>query len=190
VGKGTSIFSQANPGDQFDLLGPLGKGFEFSDIKEAILIGGGIGVAPLVYLAEEMQKEEIKLIFIQGFQTVDEVCCLAEIKPLVDELIITTDDGSYGFHGLVTDQLKMLLNNRIELSKAKIFICGPNPMMAAVEKLCDQFRLDTQFSLEAHMACGFGVCVGCAIPTKDHEKYYLVCEDGPVFSKGEVDIDS
>ena len=190
VGKGTSLFSNAKIGEQFNLLGPIGKPFDFLHVKKAILAGGGIGIAPLVFLAEKMQKENIDMVFIQGFKTADEICCLSEIESMVNTVVFTTDDGSFGAHGLVTDQLKVLIDKRPEFLQATLFACGPNPMMSALEKLSNQFKLKAQFSLEAHMACGFGACVGCAVPSKDNQSYYLVCEDGPVFDKDKVNLDS
>ena len=190
VGKGTLFFSNAKPGDKFDIIGPLGIGFNLKKKKNAILIGGGIGVAPLVFLAEEKQKVQIDTIFVLGFQNVDEVCCLSQIKPYVKNLFVSTDDGSYGKKGLVTNQLSDLLQEQPELSKSEVFACGPNPMMFALEIICNAYKMDAQFSLEAHMACGFGVCVGCAVPKYDRDGFYLVCDDGPVFNKGEVYLGS
>lgn len=190
VGKATLGFSQAEPGDRFTLVGPLGRGFDFSNVEQAFLIGGGIGIAPLVFLAEQMSNNGIEPVFIGGFLSGREVCCVDEIEPFVKRYFVTTDDGSYGFRGMVTDKFRNILENKNGLSGSSVFCCGPNPMMSALEKICDQYELKAQFSLEAHMACGFGVCAGCAVPAKNNQKYLLVCEHGPVFYKGEANFGS
>lgn len=186
VGKGTKLISKTKTGDQFSLLGPLGNSFQWQKANNGILVGGGIGIAPLVFLAEEMVRSGKKPTIIWGFQSKRELCCVDEMKALETDVYVTTDDGSYGFHGLVTEKLAQLLRESPELREATVFACGPNPMMAALEKICDDYSMDAYFSLEAHMACGFGACVGCAVPSHDRKKYYLVCEEGPVFHKGDV----
>ena len=186
VGRGTQLFSQTKPGDRFSLLGPLGNSLPWQNIKNGILVGGGIGIAPLVFLAEEMIQSGKKPTLIWGFQSKEELCCVDKMKALQAGIHVATDDGSYGFHGLVTEKLAQLLHESPESRDATVFACGPNPMMAALEKICANYFMEAYFSLEAHMACGFGACAGCAVPSHDRKKYYLVCEDGPVFHKGDV----
>lgn len=186
VGKGTRTFAEGRKGDRFGLLGPLGNGFDVNSTETAILIGGGIGIAPLIFLAEELQKSGIDAHFIQGFKTQDELCCLEEISGTAGSFQIATDDGTYGFHGDVAECLKALLEDRSDLQGATAFVCGPNSMMHAISQVCLDAGISAQLSAEAHMACGFGVCVGCPLPRSDEKGYYLTCVDGPVFRLGEV----
>lgn len=186
VGKGTFGFSTVKTGDRFGLLGPLGNNYNFENVNSAVLVGGGIGIAPLIFLAEELSKNDIEIFFIQGFRSKDELCCLDEIAPMVNHLIVTTDDGSYGKKGDVAIAFQNIISEQPTLSKSTVFACGPNPMMASLEKICMDQDIMAQFSVEAHMACGFGVCVGCPIPIRDGSGYYLACVDGPVFNSGEV----
>ncbi|MEE9169451.1 MAG: dihydroorotate dehydrogenase electron transfer subunit [bacterium] len=188
VGRGTRTFSHVQPGDEFGLLGPLGRGFDFDDVNDAILVGGGIGIAPLVFLAEEMYARNVNVRFVQGFVSQSEMCCAEELTPFVEELQIATDDGSYGFHGDVVGLLRELIRGKADLTGAEIFACGPNVMMRSLAELCVQENMKAQFSVEAHMACGFGVCVGCPVPLHDRSGYYLACTDGPVFRLGDIDF--
>jgi len=190
IGKGTKLFSQAEPGASFDLLGPLGHGFEYQKNQPAILVGGGIGIAPLVFLAEVLHQQKTELVFLQGFRTAAEICCINEVKQLARLFIVTTDDGSYGLRGLVTDRLLAILQAEPDLKRSVIYACGPTPMLRAISVICNQLNLAAQFSLEAYMACGFGACVGCAVPASNHSEYRLVCVDGPVFHEREIDFGS
>ena len=186
VGKATKGFSTVRAGDQFGLFGPLGRSFEFENTRDAILVGGGIGIAPLVFLAEQMNGKDIRVHFVQGFSSIDELCCQEEITPFVEQLLIATDDGSHGFHGNAVRLVQNLIERKSDLAGTVVFACGPNSMFFALEKLCCEKNLKAQFSVEAQMACGFGVCVGCPMPRQDGRGYYLACIDGPVFHLGEV----
>ncbi len=186
VGKGTQLLSEVRPGILLDVLGPLGKGFSLDTSGSAILVGGGIGVAPLLFLADELQTLNTDFLFFQGFRNQNELCCVDELKGLSGEFILVTDDGSAGRKGLVTEHLAKALERRSLRGNATIFACGPEIMLREVARIADQFDADWQFSFEMRMACGMGACMGCAIPTFDGEHYRLVCKDGPVFKKHEV----
>ncbi len=186
VGRGTELLSQLKVGDQIDVLGPLGKGFDVESVETALILGGGVGIAPLVFLAQELSLFPIKIYFFQGFQNESEVCCLEDLAALNVEPVVTTDDGSFGKKGFVTEAVEEFLKTLDVQSGVKFFACGPEPMLKEVSRLADSFGLSGQFSLETRMACGIGACMGCAIPTFDGEGYKLVCKDGPVFSNGEV----
>ncbi len=186
VGKGTLGFSTVKKGEFFGLFGPLGNGFNSNEIKSAILIGGGIGIAPLVFLAEELAGNGISINFIQGFRSKNEYCCGDEIMPFVNQLLISTDDGSFGIQGDVAQVLNKLIAENSSLKNSTLLACGPNQMMKSIEKICLSQNIKAQFSVETHMACGFGVCVGCPMPKSDGSGYYLSCIDGPVFNLGEI----
>jgi len=190
VGKGTRLFSLAEPGAIFDLLGPLGHGFHYDQNRPAVLVGGGIGIAPLFFLAETLHRQKNDSIFLQGFRSAAEVCCINDLKKLARVLIVATDDGSYGKQGLITEQLLALLQTEPDMLQSLIYACGPQPMLQIISGICNRLNLPGQFSLEANMACGFGACVGCTVPAKNRTEYRLVCMDGPVFNSGDLDFDA
>ena len=189
IGKGTKILSGRNPGDFLDILGPLGNGFEYGAIanksakRNIVLVAGGMGVAPLVFLAEKIKLDR-PLVLI-GARSKEQILCTREFKELGCEVIIATDDGSLGFKGRVTELLSELLVKNQQISKAEnIYACGPQPMLKAVAQISCKNNIASQLSRERHMACGFGACLGCVVSTKDG--YKRVCKDGPVFSGKEL----
>jgi len=186
VGRGTRAFGQAHPGDLFDLLGPLGNGFQIKGAQKALLVGGGIGIAPLVFLAEVLQEKKVPFRFLQGFRSGDETSCVAGLRELAGQFLLATDDGSAGYRGTVADLLEAVLNDSPEWRKSEVYVCGPDAMMNSVARVCRRYGLSAQFSVEAHMACGFGACMGCAVPAADGKGYRLVCVEGPVFKLGEL----
>jgi dihydroorotate dehydrogenase electron transfer subunit len=185
IGKGTQVLSTRKPGEFLDIIGPLGNGFNYryllakSKKIKNILVAGGLGVAPLVFLAEKLKK--IKPLVLIGAKTKNEILCAREFKALGCELKLATDDGSLGFKGKVTDLLKIILD---QIEPAQVFSCGPRPMLKAVAKIVGEHKINAQFSLEEHMACGTGACLGCVVATK--AGYKTVCKDGPVFSSEEL----
>ncbi|MDD5560883.1 MAG: dihydroorotate dehydrogenase electron transfer subunit [Candidatus Omnitrophica bacterium] len=187
IGKGTQILSEQGPGVFLDVIGPLGKGFEYGQItnkadkQKNILVAGGMGVAPLVFLAQRM-KGSRPLVLI-GAKTKEHILCEKEFKSLGCKIKIATDDGSRGFKGRVTDLLKDLLST-VNCQLSTIYACGPQPMLKAVARISCENNLASQLSLERHMACGFGACLGCVVSTKSG--YKRVCKDGPVFAGEEL----
>jgi len=179
VGKGTEILSKKEIEAELDVLGPLGRGFKLDKkIDTAILVGGGMGVAPMLYLAEKIKAKELYVLV--GAKTKERVLAEKEFKNITDNLIITTDDGSYGNKGFVSDALIAELGNK----SAAIFACGPEPMLKAVAEIAFQKKCDCQVSMEQKMACGIGTCLGCVIKTT--KGYQKVCDDGPVFDGKEI----
>ena len=171
VGPGTRRLAALREGEGLGLLGPLGCGFRPSAARgRSLLAGGGIGVAPLLCLADALGPEARVLL---GFRTAahTEAAALFDPGPA-----LATDDGSIGHAGLVTDLLRAELDRD---SAATIFACGPAPMLEAVRTLSEEIGVPAQLALEAGMACGFGACFGCVVETQ--EGYARVCVDGPVF---------
>lgn len=174
VGQGTGALAQAKKGDTFDVLMPLGNGFDIaSGGSRPLLVGGGIGVPPLYGLAEALVDRGIIPQVITGFNSKSDMILSGEFRALGIEPIVTTADGSFGIKGFVTDAMK-------DLDFDYVYTCGPEPMLKAVYDAAP----DGQFSFEARMACGFGACMGCTCETK--YGYKRICKDGPVLYKEEI----
>lgn len=186
VGRGTDLLSRLKVGDQIDVLGPLGRGFDIETVETALLVGGGVGIAPLVFLTRELSLFAKEIYFFQGFRNEKEICCLDDLASMDVSPVVATDDGSYGKKGLVTDAVREFLRSSGNQSGIELFACGPQPMLKEACNMADIYHLNWQFSLETRMACGIGACMGCAIPSFDGEDYKLVCKDGPVFRNHEV----
>jgi len=186
VGKGTHALSQYVSNQWIDILGPLGNGFKIQDTtKSAILISGGIGVAPMFFLLSELLNNGTECHVINGGRTKEDILRTVVFKIMGVHPHIYTDDGSVGTKGLATDGLEAYLQTQVA---DQIYACGPVPMLDKVTEIAKKFRIPCQLSLESHMACGMGACLGCAMPSNDFSKpYYHVCVDGPVF---DVDLES
>ena len=183
VGKGTAMLSSLHQGDHLDILGPLGKGFTTGDPAGAkILVGGGVGLAPLYYLARELVQTSRVNLFAGG-RNKEDILCITEFERLGVETYVATDDGTLGARGLVTEVLEEHLAKAPP--NAVIYACGPHPMLSAVALLADRYGIACQVSLEAYMACGVGACLGCVVKGKNHSEstpdFRCVCKDGPVF---------
>jgi len=192
VGRGTELLSGKQPGGYLDIIGPLGNGFNFrhpaSGIRHPVIVAGGMGVAPLVFLAEKLKetknsKSKMPISVLIGARTKKQVLCEKEFKALGCDVKIATDDGSAGFKGRVTDLLKYLLRAAI-LKPQAIYGCGPKPMLKELAVICKKYRVPAQVSLEAHMSCGFGACLGCAVKTISG--FQRVCKEGPVFNAQDI----
>jgi len=192
VGQGTGIMTEIKEGDRVSVLGPLGKGFEISEIDETpLLVAGGIGVAPLFFLAQSMKGRPVQ--FMMGFRSDSEIIPIEQGDGLSIDLAIATDDGSAGYAGPVTDLLEAYLRERgSEKESMSLFTCGPTPMLKKVAAMALEHNIACQASLEANMACGLGACQGCAVKAGSDEKraYYHVCKDGPVFRVDAIDWNS
>ena len=175
VGDGTKVMSKVTEGVKLDVITHLGNGFPL-DAKRPLLVGGGIGSAPLYNLAKEFNKLGIRPMIVLGFRNKDEIFYEDKFKE-VGDLIITTDDGSVGYHGNAVNYLK---ENIVDFDK--YYSCGPMIMMHFLKLYSEEGYM----SLEARMGCGFGVCMGCSIQTK--EGFKRVCKEGPVFSAGILEI--
>jgi dihydroorotate dehydrogenase electron transfer subunit len=185
VGRGTELLAQCRVGEQLSLLGPLGKGFVLSEPGKACLVGGGMGIAPMLFLAgrfQQQSKQGVVPKVILGARNREEILPLiGDFEALGLEVLAATDDGSLGHHGLVTEVLKNL-NLGLDFT---VYSCGPKPMLAAIHHLCLKGDIRCQVSVESVMACGIGACLGCAVPLKAGG-YAHACSDGPVFEAGEL----
>jgi dihydroorotate dehydrogenase electron transfer subunit len=185
VGPGTERLAELEPGEDLLLTGPLGRGFEVESPRSTVdgrpsplLVGGGIGAAPLVCLAEALGIEQASVIL--GFRTAAHAEAARLFAPA--EPGLATDDGSVGRHGLVTELLREALD---EDGERTVYACGPPPMLEAVRALCGERGVSAQLAMESGMACGFGACFGCVVPTKGG--YVRLCVDGPVLDAAELD---
>ena len=180
-GKGTEWLSKVKKGDMLDILGPLGNGFDLSNCGEnPIFIGGGIGVPPMLLTAKQVENPTV----IAGFRNKDYIMLLDKFKKIGAETYVTTDDGSFGRHGFVTDVLK----EKIETATA-VYACGPTPMLKIIAEICNENDVFCEVSLEERMACGVGACLVCACKIKAENEgieFKHVCKDGPVFNSKEV----
>lgn len=175
VGAGTKQLSEMQPGQTLDILTGLGNGFDVSDAGDApLLIGGGIGAAPLYRLAKELIRVGKPVTVILGFNTASEVFCEAEFRALGARVLVTAADGSYGIKGFVTAALP-------EADYSYYYACGPEPMLKAVFRAANT---SGQLSFEERMGCGFGACMGCTCRTVTGWK--RICREGPVLRKEEI----
>ncbi|RJP82610.1 MAG: dihydroorotate dehydrogenase electron transfer subunit [Candidatus Zixiibacteriota bacterium] len=189
VGSGTTALAKLWEGAAVDVIGPLGDGFAMEGVKRAALVGGGIGAAPLLYLQDELHKQGTEVHFFLGSKTADEYPLPPEAVQFRN-IVPSTDDGTYGRHGFVTQHFQEWLENDSRQG-LQVYSCGPVGMMEQVARISDRYGLPHQASLENRMACGIGVCQGCAVRMKEtHEHgsgFRLVCKDGPVFDAGDID---
>ena len=204
VGKSTKEISSKKAGERLDVIGPLGNGFKINKSQShkvtrsqvrngrAILIAGGVGVAPLLALAEELaysverigHRKKIKTYVLIGAKSKSHILCESDFKKIGCEVLVSTEDGSKGKRGLITDVLKDLIYAKRYPLNATIYTCGPVGMLKAVARIAKDKEAHCQVSLEERMACGVGVCLGC--PVKTVSGYKMVCKDGPVFNAEEI----
>lgn len=177
VGDGTRLLAEMQPGEDLVVFGPLGQGYQLEDSeRRPVLVAGGVGVAPLLFLARELAAAGTQPLFLYGARTENDLPLSDEIAA-VAELLITTEDGSVGEQGLVTAPLTRVLADHPD---SIVYSCGPDPMLHAVADVAAAVSVPCQVALEAPMACGMGTCKGCAVMAVDG-KYRYVCHDGPVF---------
>jgi len=186
-GRGTARLAECHKGDRINLVGPLGNSFKLPSKKETpILVAGGVGMPPMRLLAEEMIDkgfEPEKIMYLYGGNTKDDLIDIARIRKLGLDVIPVTLDGSYGKKGMVTEPLIDILDNA--KGKIRLYGCGPEGMLKAVDSIALERNLPGQISLEAPMPCGVGICLGCIKPLREGG-YTRVCRDGPVYDFGEV----
>ncbi|NQT28231.1 MAG: dihydroorotate dehydrogenase electron transfer subunit [Candidatus Omnitrophica bacterium] len=178
-GRGTQILSKYKPGDKLNIIGPLGRGFCLNN-KEGknIILAGGLGVAPLVFLADELRKS--KPLVILGAKDKNDSIGVDEFKKRGCKVYVATEDGSKGKKGTAVDILKSLSKKFNKSDKINIYTCGPEAMFVGIKKVIGNNKnINCQVSFEQFMGCGLGVCCGCTIETK--HGYKKVCKDGPVF---------
>ena len=182
VGKGTKEFSKLREGDKIDVMGPLGNGFNQKS-KRAILIGGGIGIPPMLELAKELKCEKS---IVLGFR--DETFLLNDMNRIEGEVYIASEDGKTGVKGTVLDAIR-----EYDVKGDIIYACGPTPMLKAIREYAFENYMEAQLSLEEKMACGIGACLACVCKSTEvdehsHVNNKRICKDGPVFDAGEVEL--
>lgn len=186
-GPGTHWLTQLQPHDVLDVLGPLGNGFPLPQRRVAcLLVGGGYGAAPLFGLARELVDRGLRVDMIVGAASSDRILSPLDAKSLSVTATFTTDDGSYGFHGQVTD----VLDDVVRASRTGVvYACGPNPMLRAVSERCAALGVPVQVAVEERMACGVGVCFTCVMPMRGKDggvRMKRTCLDGPVLNGARV----
>jgi dihydroorotate dehydrogenase electron transfer subunit len=185
VGRGTDILAHVKKGEILSVFGPLGKGYRLDKTSPSVIVGGGLGIAPLLFLVKEncrLKKDCSEDLLILGARE------KIEIEPLLDDfrqfglsILTATDDGSLGHHGFVIEVMES-----IKLpAGCTVYSCGPEPMMAGVSELCTSMGIPCQVSVESVMACGMGACLGCSRPAKNGT-YTHVCLNGPVYDAEEL----
>jgi dihydroorotate dehydrogenase electron transfer subunit len=193
VGRGTQLLTTMQGGDSVNLLGPLGRGFRLPKEKGFVLmVAGGIGIAPLPYLAETLAASGYKGPFVLWFggKTSADLVCVKHFEDLGFAVHLVTEDGSQGKQGLVTGHLEQWLTQQDELPKV-MYSCGPYLMQRSVADMAARLGISSQLSMEALMACGVGACLSCSLrcrpPKGARDPHYAnVCQDGPVFEGEEI----
>ncbi len=178
IGLGTKTLATREPGEYLDILGPLGNTFSMPQkyIKQVVMIGGGIGVAPFLMLSDALAKKNLELILLYGGRSKGHTFDMKEFKKNGCKVFTATDDGSAGIRGYVSNLFSKIDPNP---KSTMLYTCGPHPMMVAVQEFSKKHNLYCEAACEQMMACGLGACLGCSIPTTSG--YKTVCYDGPVF---------
>ncbi|MBD3286154.1 NAD-dependent dihydroorotate dehydrogenase B electron transfer subunit [candidate division WOR-3 bacterium] len=182
VGPGTEWMSGLKPGENLDIIGPLGKGVKIPEEGSLTLLGGGIGIAPLLYLARVLSGKGLRVNALLAACTREELICTEEFGSLCSEVVTATDDGSCGRKGLLTQVLPSL---QCYKESSAFYACGPEPMLKALKEL--DIQSPVYAFLESRMGCGIGLCMGCAIKHTDGG-YRRVCLDGPVFNLEDITL--
>lgn len=179
VGVGTRRIACLEPGQRLPLLGPLGNGFDIpKGSKSAVIVAGGFGIAPFVEMTKRLASKKIETTLFYGGKVMEDILFIDQFEGLGVKCHIATEDGSLGYKGKVTE---LLLESQSNLLKNSIvYCCGPKGLIAAMVDISRKKSLRAQMSYETYMGCGIGVCLGCAVPTKDG--YKRACTEGPVFS--------
>ena len=180
-GEGTEWLSRRKAGDRRDVLGPLGRGFRMDREGRYLLVGGGIGVPPMLGCAKWTAGRSTAVL---GFRSADRAMLSEDFQKSCKEIFLCSDDGSIGRHGFVDAQVRDILEKDKDFTA--VLACGPKPMLKNVAAVAAGFGVPCQVSMEERMACGVGACLGCAIQMADGTMQH-VCKDGPVFDAGEVD---
>jgi len=209
IGRGTRWLGHLQPGDEVSILGPQGRPFAIHrDRKVAYLVGGGVGLPPVLWLAEAVQRAGLRAVAFCGARTADSLPLTIQAKTevgvdlptmAIDEFartgtpaIVCTDDGSLGTRGLIPDEFERYVRkHRDEATAAAVYTCGPEAMMRAVAEACERYNMPCQVCMERMMACGMGTCQSCVVPVRDSTdpegwRYRLCCTDGPVFDSRQI----
>ncbi len=191
IGRGTKALLKVNSGAKLNLIGPLGNTFDYPpQIKEIIIVAGGLGIAPFKLMLQDLSNRQLKKTVFFGASSAAHLCCLDELSRLGAECCISTEDGSQGYHGFVTDNLQNYLRKLSDPLHLRIAVCGPTAMLIKMQEISRSFGIKAQVSVENHMACGFGACMGCPVqlahPPDDGKQFLLACKDGAVFNMDEI----
>ena len=210
TGRGTHLMAELRKGDLLDIIGPQGLGFEWDRKKPMqVILAGGTGAACLFMLAAEISRAGFQLKILLGAETKTAVLLEKEFAALKGDVMVSTDDGSYGYHGFVTEMLTDALETGKLSSDCAIYASGPEPMLKALAPICKKYHIPAQVSMERHMMCGIGACLACVCKVDQNHVlrhrglgsshiqfvsdkefgYALVCKDGPVFDINEVIFD-
>jgi dihydroorotate dehydrogenase electron transfer subunit len=184
VGRGTSLLAQTLPGETIDVLGPLGHGFDLTNPPGlAIIVAGGLGVAPFPFLARVLSQRELPIVSFVGARTADQL-----VLDGLSNVSVATDDGSRGYRGTVVELLRSRVD-RSGASRQTVFGCGPTAMLRSLQLFIRELNAACQVSVETAMACGIGLCQGCPVElVEGAQKYKLSCKDGPVFDLSKIVI--
>ena len=190
-GEGTLALSRKKPGDALDIMGPLGNGFKVLQSRAAV-VGGGIGVFPMLLLLRRLKEAGAETDVFAGYSNKDSVVLQREMSAMSNNFYLTSDDGSVGSKGFITEMLSEALDNGAKYDV--LYACGPEPMLKALKHIRGDNGIDAQFSLEQRMGCGIGACLVCACAIEPENgpegaiSYARVCKDGPVFDAGKWNI--
>jgi dihydroorotate dehydrogenase electron transfer subunit len=189
IGRGTRLLSSLKLGDHLLCLGPLGNSFPVVAGGRAIVVAGGIGIAPFPFFNRLLNQHGIFPLTFYGARSADELIYLEELNQLSERLVIATDDGTSGIHGFITQPLDDHLAEVKD--EAVLYACGPNPMMGRVKAIAEKHGVPAYLSMEEIMGCGVGICIGCPIPIttpEGEQQYALCCKEGPIFPSSVVRI--
>ncbi|APR83410.1 Dihydroorotate dehydrogenase electron transfer subunit protein [Minicystis rosea] len=188
VGEGTQRMAHASTGEPFDLLMPLGRPWNACPPdRRAVLVAGGVGVAPLLFLARELSANGKRPLALYGGRSTLDLPLDTELGACAD-LRVATEDGSRGTRGRVTVLLEEALAELATRGEqVKVYTCGPDAMMAAVARMCETRGVPCEVSLETPMACGYGVCLGCPVPRRESKSYLYACTEGPCIDAAAID---
>jgi dihydroorotate dehydrogenase electron transfer subunit len=174
IGVGTTLLAAKRPGETLDVIGPLGHPFEIHDDRPVVLVAGGLGIPPVAFLARVLKARGIPATLYYGVRTQTELAMLGDAADYVDRLVVSTDDGSAGHHGVISEVVARAIGDG-----CRLYGCGPRPLLDVLIQLARERQIPTQLSFEQQMACGVGACMGCSIATA--RGYQRVCTEGPVF---------
>lgn len=186
AGEGTRQLSELKEGDSLEVMGPLGNGFYETAIRTALVIGGGIGIPPMLALAKHLQEQGVQVTAVLGYRS-KPAFLLPEFETYA-ETVASTEDGSFGVAGNVLDAIR-----EKKLSADMLFACGPTPMLRGIKEFSEQSGIPAQLSMEERMACGIGACLACVCRTTERDAHSAVhnrriCKDGPVFYAQEIEL--